>query len=161
MRVKIALFVFPIAALLSACAASTPVPTATPALTDTPAPTDTLVPSETLPAIDVIGQPTGTPATTKAGYFDSPIPVWNGIPIMKGALSGSGDDTTYRFAINTSPDVVAAYYAGELPGLGWKTVSTGNVNGTITLVYEKGQMTVKMSIGKQASFTVIVLTKNP
>ncbi len=147
-------------ALLVACSASTPAPTVTPSPTETLEPTAVSSPTETLISILPLNQPTGTP--DKPGdNFNSPLLEWNGIPIIHGAITGTGDNNSYRFIINTSMDNVHTYYSAAMNSLGWKLASSDNQNGAFVYLYIQGTNTVKISISQQASFTVVVLSKGP
>ncbi len=150
-----------IGVLASGCASPTPAPTVTPLPTDTPVPTDTPLPTSTVPQLILPEAPTGTPDKSGQGGFDLPLTSWNGIPIMKGVITGSGDNNSYRFIINTAANRVSNYYSGVMQSLGWKLVPGSGQGAAVELVYVKGTDTVKISITQQASFTVVVLSKGP
>jgi hypothetical protein len=137
---------------LSACAA--PAHSATPV----PPPTATLVPTATpMPTPSVVP----TVATLLYGnkYTDTAIPVWNNIPIMSGAIRGTGDNTTYRFATNAAPDKIQAYYKYAMGSLGWTLTSTSDQVGTIVMIFNHGKDNITISVTSQAAFNLVVLTK--
>ena len=141
-----------LAAWLAGCGAPVPAPTTTPASTATPLPTSTPRPSST---------PVPMEPTLLYGnrYSDTAIPVWNGIPVMSGAIRGNGDNTTYRFATNAAPDKVESYYKNVMGSLGWTLSSADNQLGTIVMIFNHGKENLVVSITPQAAFNLVVLTR--
>ena len=106
-------------------ASHTPTRTAARTRAHTPAPTEFVLP-----------EPVGTPAAR-----------WSGIPIMPEATAGEEDEGAYFFSVAATPEEVAAYYAEELPPLGWQPFAEGTgENGAMLILYKKGGSILTISI---------------
>jgi hypothetical protein len=152
MRTKAFVLILVLAGWLAGCGAPTPAPTGTPAPTVTPLPSSTPQPSATR---------VPTEATLLYGnrYSDTAIPVWNGIPVMSGAIRGNGDNTTYRFATNAAPEKIQSFYKNAMGSLGWTLSSADNQVGTIVMIFNHAKENIVISITPQAAFNLVVLTK--
>jgi len=139
--------------VLAACAASTPTPTPTPPPTATALPSSTPIPTPT-------SAPTVATLLYGNKYTDTAIPVWNYIPVMPGAIRGTGDNTTYRFATNAAPEKVEAFYKYAMGSMGWTQASISSQMGTIVMVYTHGKETITITITAQAAFNLVVLSKS-
>lgn len=147
--------------LLTACSSTSAQPTATAA--------ETLSPTETIAAtatITLTPPPTATSAPTATHTPDpildlvphgTPDTEWNGIPIMAGALAGSGDLSSYRFTIKATDAEIQAFYQKELKAAGWIMLAAGsNKKGTNLLIFTKGDKTLTVSIIEfEGSFIVM------
>jgi hypothetical protein len=116
-----------------------------PSSTATPVPTSTFtstmtagVPSETSQAV---------PTPTLEG---EPVALWNGIPIMQGAITGEGDEEGYVFTIRASSQQVQDYYRLELAAQGWQSLSEEDEGSARVLVFIDTTSTI---------LTVRILTK--
>jgi hypothetical protein len=172
--------------LLSACSAFAPAATATslPSATPLPSPTITLAPTATstatalptatatatatapLPPTEVL--PTSAPTlevqSTTTTTVDlplptgEPLPVWKGIPIMPGAISGAESEGAYTYTIKATPQVVQAFYARELPKAGYSSFAIGtNDTGPVMLMYEKGTQSLLISVIVQGELTLVMI----
>ncbi len=127
-----------------------PSPTAIPTLTPAVFPT--------LTSTNISVAPTETPATASALLPDGqPASEWNGIPIMPEAIAGEGDEESYVFTINATPQQVQEYYQLELGKLGWQPVNTddgdsalmftNNASATITIsIIAKGEQVLVLLV---------------
>lgn len=86
----------------------TPTETSTPTPSETPtrAPTKTAIPPTLTPTLDL---PVGTP-----------VAVWQGIPIMPGAIAGEGGEVVYEYITNATQEEVRDYYIETMPLYGWQ-----------------------------------------
>ncbi|HKG55275.1 MAG TPA: hypothetical protein VKB04_13520 [Anaerolineales bacterium] len=107
----------------------TPIPTDTPSPTPTEVPTNTpQLPTETQDALSAL-RPVGTPDKE-----------WKGIPIMPGAIAGSGDNEKYVFNIKAVVEDIQAYYERELSKSGWVLMTAGQSNGgAVMLIFNNGK----------------------
>jgi hypothetical protein len=143
--------------LILACAAlsPSPTPTAIPTATTIPTNTPTITPrpTKTLPAPSETADPLvnmlpeGTPASD-----------WKGIPIMPGATSGKGDETSYIFTIQASREHITEFYVEELHRLGWESFATGEGDEGISLLFfRKGDKMLTLSITDHDGQEMIVM----
>ena len=152
------------AILLTSCSALGPEPAATPTVTSSPVPTltstatslptatttttttATLVPSVTATATSVPASDTPTPDVLSLPS-GTPVAEWNGMPVMPGALAGSGDDNIYSFTIKSKRSGIQTYYTGVMAQRGWDLLVTGqNDKQTVILIFQKGTDTASISI---------------
>ncbi|MCL4262502.1 MAG: hypothetical protein KJ069_04780 [Anaerolineae bacterium] len=164
-------------AVLAACGnqeAAEASPTATNTATLPPSPADTAVPTLTLTATQTATpeptatlQPTDTPTTTPTpeatataddstttpSDFPLPIPTgnpaaeWNGMPIMPQAIAGEGNDESYAFIVEASPNEIQTFYEQELSKLGWSLLGVGEgETGAILMVFQNGAEVASISI---------------
>ena len=77
----------------------------------------------------------------------TPEKEWNGIPIMPGALAGSGDAGSYRFTIKATAAKIRSYYEKQLPEAGWNFFAAGTgETGSPLLIFMKENKTFSVSI---------------
>lgn len=150
----------------TACNAVLAKPTQTPTPTSTSLPTSTSTPEPTATATLV---PTATPIPPTATPTDmvlptpsgKPLKVWEGIPIMPGAIAGNGDSGSYTFIIKTTTEAVQAYYDLEMAKLGWQGLATGKgTTDALMLMYMKGAditTMITISVIPQADGTIYVM----
>lgn len=135
-KYAVAAFFLSALCLLSACSSFAPAPTDTPVptQTDTPLPTETVSPTAT-PTVATASE---TPDIfTELNPSSVPLPAWNKIPIMPGAIAGDGNDTSYYFTIKASADDIKAYYNIQLAKQGYSPLAVGNgANGAVVLFYQ-------------------------
>jgi hypothetical protein len=89
--------------------------------------------------------------------------VWEGIPVMSGALAGNGDSSGYTFTTRVTTDDVQAFYQNKMAQLGWNTLAAGtSPTGTIMLIFmgEKGTVSV-MITPHPSGVTYVMLVKSP
>jgi hypothetical protein len=137
---------------LTACSAGNPLPTAT--LTPDPSATEgatrTSVASQT-PRRTATRSRAHTPTPTEAIVLPEPVGTpatrWNGIPIMPDATTGEEDEDAYFYSVAATPEEVEAYYAEQLPPLGWQLFAEGTgENGATLILYKKGSSILTLSI---------------
>ena len=76
-----------------------------------------------------------------------PLAEWKGIPIMPQALAGEEEQGMYVFTVNAAIQDVQAYYADQLPALGWsEQFSMPESQGIAMLLYGKGDQVVSITI---------------
>lgn len=139
------------AILLVSCSAFAPAVTVTPTPTGTSTPTAAPTPMPPTQTPDVLAGliPTG-----------QPLPAWNGIPVMPGALSGDGDEASYRFTIAAAPVEVQVYYDRILAGLGWSPFTAGqSENGALFLIYMQDQAMMTVSVIPGDDLLLVMLVK--
>ena len=124
----------------------TAVPTQSAALAQTSTP---LLPTETP---DIIAElaPEGEPASE-----------WKGIPIMPDAIAGEGDEESYVFTIQATPQQVQEYYVKELGKLGWELNARGaGSNSSLMLIFtDNTTETLTVSILVKGSEVLVLLVK--
>lgn len=133
--------------LLTSCIAA-PQPTATPTVSNTPF--ATLTPTSAFTATPITGLvPRGTPEA-----------IWNELPIMPGALAGSGDVANYRFTIKATPAEIRKFYEEKLNELGWVTQAVGDGSpGTSLLTFTKDTQTLSISIVPLDDLYIVMLVQ--
>lgn len=137
--------------LLVSCSVAAPAVTVTPTPTGTSTPTLTPTPKPPAETPDVFAGlvPTG-----------QPLPAWNGIPVMPGALSGDGDEASYRFTIAAAPVEVQVFYDRVLAGLGWSPFTAGqSENGALFLIYTQDQAMMTVSVIPGEGLLLVMLVK--
>lgn len=134
---------------LAACSSFGTDPSAIPALTFTALPTNTSVP------------PTQTPdAVSSLIPENQPASEWNAIPIMPGAIAGEGDEESYVFTIQATPQQVQEYYQGELTKLGWQPFATDNRGSSLMLMFtSNASATLTISIIARGDQVLVLLVK--
>lgn len=137
-----------LALILTACssfAQPTPTPTPTGTFTAVPTRTATRTPTHTP------SSPTETPATASE---------WNGIPIMPGAVAGDGDEESYVFTIQTTPQEVQEYYELELGKLGWQLSAQEDDDVSLLLIFINDvPATLTVSIIARGDEALVLLVK--
>lgn len=135
-------------ALLTACssfAQPTPTPTPTGTFTAVPTRTATRTPTRTP------SPPTETPATASE---------WNGIPIMPGAVAGDGDEESYVFTIQATPQEVQEYYELELGKLGWQLSAQEDDDASLLLIFiNDASATLTVSVIARGDEALVLLVK--
>ncbi len=139
--------------LLAACnfpsRSSTVIPTPTFPVPSTLVPTITSLPSLQTPDVVSSLMPEGQSAS-----------VWQGIPIMPGAIAGEGDEESYVFTIKATPQQVADYYQAELIPLGWQPFGTDNKDASLMLLFmDKDSATLTINIIAKGEEALVLLVK--
>jgi len=148
---------------LTACSALAPQPTATPTATSTPVPTETPTATFTLEPTATLTLTPIPPTATKGVPFlappsGTPAAKWEDIPIMAGALAGSGDSSGYTFTIKSTVEAVQKYYEAQLPKLGWNLFASGQgTTSAILLFFMKGTDMLTLSAIPQADGIIYVM----
>lgn len=137
-----------LALILTACSSfAQPAPTPAPAGTFTAVPTRTA----TRAPIRTPSPPTETPATASE---------WNGIPIMPGAVAGDGDEESYVFTIQATPQEVQEYYELELGRLGWQLSAQEDDGASLLLTFmNDATATLTVSIIAKGDEALVLLVK--
>lgn len=148
MKKSIAVDVLLFGLILSACSSfrqATPAAFPTLTLTAGPAPISTPVPINTpLPPTVTLEPAAGV---APEGH---PASEWKGIPIMPDAITGEGDDESYVFTVKATPEQIEGYYQLELGKLGWRSLSKGNSDSSLMLIFTNND---------SATLTVSIITK--
>lgn len=144
------LFLVSLALLFAACSAIFPTPTPTPEPTATPLPTSTPTLTPLPTATATLPPPTVTPTLGLAANLvpeGTPAKTWNGLPVMPGALAGSGDADSYRFTIKATVLEIQTYYKTQLAAAGWEFGAGGaGQSKAILLIFSKENKILTVSI---------------
>jgi hypothetical protein len=157
--------VFILASLwVTACSALIPEPTPTPTNTATPIPTSTPMPTATatLTPTNTPKPPTETPNVVSLLLpTGTPAKEWKGIPIMPGAISGSGDDGLYRFTTHASSEEIQKFYEDELEKFGATLIGVGEgtEKKTVIMFYTKNNMNISVSIIPQGDIMLVLIVE--
>jgi hypothetical protein len=91
----------------------------------------------------VIGIPARGAAATEAFVLPSgaPVPEWEGIPIMPGAISGESFDGGYQFTVRAALDEVMRFYESALANLGYEVETTAEETAGPALVSFRNNVT--------------------
>jgi hypothetical protein len=159
---KIWLLLFSILALVSlSCSdlsflAPTPAPvptststqTATPVPSFTPSPSMTPKPPTSTPDIVSLLLPSGTP-----------VEMWNGIPIMPGAIAGEATAEGYTFSIREDTEAIQAFYGRELTRQGYDLFATGegDEKNILLLMFMQGTEFVTISIMPGGDLMIVLI----
>jgi hypothetical protein len=135
----------------TAIATSLAIPTFTPKPSHTPKPsptrTNTPRPATATPSGVILPLPSG-----------SPLPVWNGIPIMPKAIAGEEKGGSYSFTIQATAKDVQKFYEQEMPKAGWVPFATGiGSTGNLLLIFQKAGKTATIGIIAQGEITYILI----
>jgi len=127
---------------------------------------DEFVPTPTPPAADTAATALestyenltqGQPVTFNSSA--TPLPNWNGIPIMTQATAGQQvDDHTYTFDVPLDSGTIESFYTGTLKSLGWNQVDSRWMG----MQYTKDERTLLVTLAPasdEQSF-VVTLTLN-
>jgi hypothetical protein len=146
------------AAMILSCSSTTQMPLATtiPASTDTPLPTAT---------------PTGPPEPTPTSGAESdtmgtPVPSWEGLPVMPGAIEGRPAGLCYVYSIGVSTEEVETYYWEQMTARGWQlfkrqSSETGLFGGSAVVLdfaRNRERANVIMAFSISDDYTVVMLT---
>ncbi len=118
--------------------------------------------SEVAPFETFIPNPSEAPGVP-GNIFDpqsAPLSEWNGIPVMPQAIAGEESEEMYAFKVAATAQDVEAFYAAQLPPLGWeKSVSMplGDTAILVYLVYTKGNETLSITVMPMETGELIVL----
>jgi len=83
---------------------------------------------------------------------------WQGIRIMPDAIAGDEVPGGYYFAIDTSVEVIQAFYDTEMYGLGWDlTVVEQGTIGNKMMIFTKDNQNASISITPQSDGNVYVM----
>ena len=98
----------------------------------------------------ILPLPTGTPLAN-----------WNGVLVMPGAISGSGNSEGYSYTVNASPFTVQQFYETQMKSQGWDVYTNDQSNTkAILLLFTKDQDAVSVSISLQpGGLTFVLLVK--
>ena len=119
---------------------SEPTPSYTPPATATFEPTSVPITATPLP-----GTPPATPTISLPA--DAPLKLWNGLPIIPGAITGEELDDRYRFMLTAKVEDVRKFYKTELPKLGWEFVADGTgENSAPVTMFKKGDSFLSISL---------------
>jgi hypothetical protein len=140
---NIVVYLFLFVLILTSCSTSaqptlTPVPTATFTVVPTLMPTETPLP------------PTETPAAASQ---------WNGIPIMPDASAGDGDEESYVFTIQATPQQIQEYYELELGKLGWQLSAREAGDASLILTFTKDVSALTVSVITKGDEALVLLVK--
>ena len=104
--------------------------------------------------------PTSTPdAVTGLNPEGQPTSEWKGIPIMPGAIAGSGDADGYVFTIKATSQQIQDYYQLELGKLGWQLMTKGDGNSSTMLSFtNNASAMLSISILTKGDEALVLLT---
>jgi len=113
-----------------------------------------------------IASPTFPLETQDSGTVELPLPsgkpavVWNGVPIMPGAISGEETEDGYSYTVQAAPEEVKDYYEFEMDKLGWTAFAIGKgETGSLLLMYQKEGKTTTVSVFTQGDLSLILLVQ--
>jgi hypothetical protein len=89
-----------------------------------------------------------------------PAAEWNGIPIMPNAIAGEGDEESYVFTIQATPQQVQEYYQLELGKLGWQPSAAGDGDSSLMLIFTNNtSATLTISLIAKGDEVLVLLVK--
>ena len=123
-----------------------------------------VIPEETLQALPSAVPSLEALATNIGNMFDpqgSPVPEWNGIPIMPQATAGQefSENSSYSFRFTGTTQEVQDFYTEQLTPLGWSQPFSFPVEaeGGI-LTFQKDDSTLLITITASEGSVVVLLT---
>ena len=152
-------------ATLTACGTPTPAPTPTPTPippTETPTPTATWTHTPTAthtptftytptpppsPTATLTPSPTATRTPTRV--LPSPTAValamWNGIPLMPGAVPVKEEDKRYTYTVKATWAQAKSFYMREMPRIGWALLMEVRTKDSEGLMFGQGAVTMMIA----------------
>jgi hypothetical protein len=115
-----------------------------------------------LPDMLATSIPIDTPtvqATTELIPEGQPAVEWDGIPIMPAATAGEGDEESYVFAIQATPEQIREYYQVELGKLGWQPLDPGNQDLSQLTFVDSTSTTLNVNILIKGDQALVLLVK--
>lgn len=113
-------------------------------------------------------RPTKGPPTVTYTPFDieqivpvsTPARSWEGLPIMPGALTGSGDEAGYAFTVRATGEDVRDFYLEHLPDFGWQHFGSGAGDPNPALmIFMKGSETLTVSYFPRDDGLLVLLVR--
>lgn len=124
----------------------TPVPTPTETSIPTLTPTTTITPTPTPKTIDSNNpSPPGWSANPWPGPGGPPVEIWDEIPIMPNAFSGSEAYDGYYYSAPETVNEVGQYYQQELGKLGYSLDAIGENESSIRLIFKNNGDKIEIS----------------
>jgi hypothetical protein len=158
----------------TATPADVPMSTNTPVPTDTPAPTKTPIPHETSTATLTAVANTPTPVqhattpTSDSQSMGTPVPSWQGLPIMPKAIEGRPAGFSYVYSADSPLEDAEAYYLDHMEADGWRLTSRqsnekGLLGPTVVLMFARGEEIAQVILVFSAAenYTMVTLTLVP
>lgn len=103
--------------------------------------------------------PTSAPVERNISFTSTPVPQWNNIPLMPGAISGETNSGNYLYTIDADSSKVVSFYLQQMQQSGWKP-RTGDgtpENGITILFFTKENETCKVGIIQQKTNILVML----
>lgn len=97
-------------------ASRTPVPSKTPRPTDTPLPAE---PSSTPTQLPPTAIPKAPSSVDQSQTMGTPVPSWNGLPVMPDAIECKPAGFSYVYAVKIPISEAEAYYQKQMSADGW------------------------------------------
>ena len=113
---------------------------------------------------EAIGIPAQAAAATAEVALPSgtPLPQWEGIPIMPGAVSGETATDGYQYITQAGLDEIIAFYETELSNLGYEVeLTVDETAGYAILNFQKGDTTGIVAIAPVGGLHGVVININP
>lgn len=154
-----------LAAVLSACSSVTQTPLPTETLQPTIEPTFTKLPPTRTPQPE--NTPTIAPIPETNPSMGTPIPDWEGIPVISGANEGQTAGFSYVYSVNVTIEEAEKFYMEEVKSDGWtlsnrQTSATSMFGGpSIILDFQLGNEAVNIMLifSTNDNYTMVMLTK--
>lgn len=150
--------------ILSACSSATQVPSPTENLQPTIAPTFTKLPATS--TIEPENTSAFTPTNEANSNMGTPIPDWEGIPVIPGGNEGEPAGFGYIYSVNVTVEEAEQFYMDKMESDGWKlsnrqTSPTSMFGGPATILdfqKEGKEVNVMLIFSETDNFTMVMLT---
>ncbi|MCC6146911.1 MAG: hypothetical protein IT308_05025 [Anaerolineaceae bacterium] len=148
----------------------TPQPSITPTLTDLPA-TSTAMPTRTelpqTPTPDRQDLSTHAPTGETSSGMGTPIPEWEGVPVIPGANEGTPSGPGYLYSVDIPIEEAEQFYLEKMGNGGWSFTNsqrseTGLFGGpTIVMNFQRGSeaYNIMLVFSANDNYTMVLLTK--
>jgi hypothetical protein len=77
---------------------------------------------------------------------------------MPKAIAGSGDQISYSYTIQASPEQIQNFYDRAMPKAGWQPFAVGSgTSGNLMLMYQKSDAITTISVIVQGEVTLVMI----
>jgi hypothetical protein len=154
-----------LALIISACSSATQAPLPTETLQPTIEPTFTQLPPTSTPEPKIT--PTFTPTSETNKSMGTPIPDWEGIPVIPGANEGEPAGFGYIYSVNVTVEEAEKFYMEKMESDGWtlsnrQTSETSIFGGPSTILdfqRDNEEVNVMLIFSATDNFTMVMLTQ--
>jgi hypothetical protein len=112
-----------------------------------------------VPIETILPDPSALP-NIPSDIFDpqsTPLPEWNGIPVMPQASAGDESDGIYVYKIAVTSQEIQDFYNAKLSDLGWESSFSLPMVGTTIMMYSKENQVLSITIMPTDGSDLIVM----
>ena len=154
-----------LALFISACSSATQAPLPTETLQPTIEPTFTSLPPTFTP--EPKNTPTFTPTSEVNSSMGTPIPNWEGLPVIPNANEGKPAGFGYVYSVNVTVEEAEQFYMEKMVADGWvlsnrQTSETSMFGGPATILdfqRDNEAVNVMLIFSTNDNYTMVMLTK--